>query len=270
MKALEKDRNRRYETANGLGRGRAALPGRRGGAGVPAVGGVPLPQVRPAEHAARWSTAAVVGLALLLAVAGAGRGYVLDRAGQLGAESSGRAAAARRHAQARAAWRRTSTGLPWPTGNCRSTTWPRPCELLDECPEDLREWEWRYLKRLCRVEPLIIRDTTEVNGVAFSPDGERLASAGGDGIVKIWNSRTGKVIRLFPRTRRGRQRRVPPRRQAPGLRRRGRTGEGLGLDGDRQKVFDRAVRRHTQVRCGVHRGVQSRRPATRGGQLTGR
>ena len=33
MKALEKDRNRRYETANGLARGRAALPGRRAGAG---------------------------------------------------------------------------------------------------------------------------------------------------------------------------------------------------------------------------------------------
>ena len=38
MKALEKDRNRRYETANGFAAGRAALPGRRAGAGVPAVG----------------------------------------------------------------------------------------------------------------------------------------------------------------------------------------------------------------------------------------
>ena len=52
--------------------------------------------------------------------------------------------------------------------------------------------------RLCRVEPLIIRDKTEVNGVAFSPDGERLASAGGDGTVKIWNSRTGDVVQTFP------------------------------------------------------------------------
>src|SRR5262249_57830159 len=31
--------------------GRAALPGRRAGAGLPAVGGVSLPQVRPAEQA---------------------------------------------------------------------------------------------------------------------------------------------------------------------------------------------------------------------------
>ena len=52
MKALEKDRNRRYETANGLRDGRAALPGRRAGAGVPAVGRVSVAEVRPAEQGA--------------------------------------------------------------------------------------------------------------------------------------------------------------------------------------------------------------------------
>jgi WD40 repeat protein len=71
-------------------------------------------------------------------------------------------------------------------------------KLLEECPEDLRQWEWHYLMRLCRVEPLVLRGKTEVHGVAFSPDGERLASAGGDGTIRIWNSRTGKVIRQFP------------------------------------------------------------------------
>ena len=47
MKALEKDRNRRYETANGLAARRAALPGRRAGGGVPAVGRLPAAEVRP-------------------------------------------------------------------------------------------------------------------------------------------------------------------------------------------------------------------------------
>ena len=75
----------------------------------------------------------------------------------------------------------------------------RALELLDECPEDLREWEWHYLMRLCRVEPVVLRDKTEVNSLAFSPDGEFLASAGGDGAVKVWNSRTGKVIRTLER-----------------------------------------------------------------------
>jgi WD40 repeat protein len=74
----------------------------------------------------------------------------------------------------------------------------RTLKLLEACPEDLREWEWRYLMRLCRVEPLVLRDDTEFNAVAFSPDGERLASAGGDGFVKIWNSKTGDLLQTFP------------------------------------------------------------------------
>src|SRR5439155_13444832 len=74
----------------------------------------------------------------------------------------------------------------------------RALKLLEACPQDLREWEWHYLMRLCRMEPLVLRDKTEVNGVAFSPDGERLASAGGNGSVKIWNSRTGAVVQTFP------------------------------------------------------------------------
>jgi WD40 repeat protein/serine/threonine protein kinase len=69
---------------------------------------------------------------------------------------------------------------------------------LRECPEDLRGWEWHYLLRLCKVEPLVLQDSTEVYGVAFSPDGERIASAGKDGKVKIWNSRTGRIIQEFP------------------------------------------------------------------------
>jgi eukaryotic-like serine/threonine-protein kinase len=71
-------------------------------------------------------------------------------------------------------------------------------ELLAQCPEDLHGWEWHYLMRLCRVEPLVIRDKTAVNGVAFSPGGERLASAGGDGAIKIWESKTGDVVQTLP------------------------------------------------------------------------
>src|SRR5439155_3457161 len=70
-------------------------------------------------------------------------------------------------------------------------------KLLGECPEDLRQWEWNYLMRLCRVEPVILRDKIGVHSIAFSADGERLASAGGDGAVKVWNSKTGKVTQIL-------------------------------------------------------------------------
>jgi WD40 repeat protein len=71
---------------------------------------------------------------------------------------------------------------------------------LDDCPEDLRGWEWRYLMRLCKVDPLVITnpDKKEVNGLAFSHDGERLASACGDGAIKLWNSRKGQLLLSFP------------------------------------------------------------------------
>ena len=85
--------------------------------------------------------------------------------------------------------------------------------------------------RLCRVEPLVLRDKTEVNSLAFSPDGEFLASAVGDGAVKVWNSRTGAEVQaIAAHTGFGLQRGIPPRRQAPGLGGRGPEGEGLGLD----------------------------------------
>ena len=68
---------------------------------------------------------------------------------------------------------------------------------MKDCPEELRGWEWHYLNRLCKVDPRFIRDSTEVNSVAFSPDGESIATAGGDGAIKIWNSRTCQRNRIL-------------------------------------------------------------------------
>jgi WD40 repeat protein/serine/threonine protein kinase len=67
-------------------------------------------------------------------------------------------------------------------------------KLLDECPEDLRNWEWHFLMRLCRVEQVVLRNGAGVTSLAFSTDGERIASADLAGTLKVWNSRTGKVI----------------------------------------------------------------------------
>jgi WD40 repeat protein len=70
--------------------------------------------------------------------------------------------------------------------------------LLDDCPEEQRRWEWHYLKRQCHAELLTLEHTDWVWRVAFSPDGKRLASAGKDKSVKVWDVTTGKLIRTMP------------------------------------------------------------------------
>ena len=81
----------------------------------------------------------------------------------------------------------------------------RAKRLLDDCPKGYRGWEWFFCYRLCHQERFIFREhqsmdevgytyATGVLDVAFHPDGERVASAGADGQVLIWETRTGKIL----------------------------------------------------------------------------
>jgi WD40 repeat protein len=67
-------------------------------------------------------------------------------------------------------------------------------KLLGDCPEDMRKWEWGLLMRLCRVEQVLLRNGAGVTSLSFSGDGERIATASLNGTLKVWNSRTRKVI----------------------------------------------------------------------------
>src|SRR5262249_56273089 len=71
-------------------------------------------------------------------------------------------------------------------------------QILGECPADLRNWEWRYLERLCHAEQLTFGGhKVEVTAVAFSPDGSRVASTSRKE-TKVWDAATGKEIHTLP------------------------------------------------------------------------
>lgn len=186
MKCLDKDRNRRYETPASL-----ATDVNRFLADEPVLACPPSPIYR-FRKLARRHKGALVGLslaafaAMLAASALAVSTTLVWRANAELTESLDRERQEANFHRITLAHRDLS-----------ADNLGRALKLLEACPNDLREWEWHYLMRLCRVEPLILRDETEIHSVAFSPDGQRLASAGGDGAVKIWDSKTGEVIRAF-------------------------------------------------------------------------
>jgi WD40 repeat protein len=206
MKALEKDRNRRYETASAF-----AADVQRYLNDEPVLACPPSAWYRFRKFARRNKAVLVTVVAVVVALVvalGSLVGAVMVLAGsnaRIKAEQDLTRQEQQKTEAALARETRVKDGLlralyfqriALAERELAARQVGRAEELLDGCPEQLRGWEWHYLKRQRYGALPPLEHAGAAWGVAFNPNGRHLASGTVDG-VHLWDLRTGKKLRTL-------------------------------------------------------------------------
>jgi WD40 repeat protein/serine/threonine protein kinase len=239
MKSLEKDRNRRYETANAF----AADVGRY-------LRDEPVQACPPSlwyrfrksarKNKAALATAVAIAAALVTAVVALavsdarvrGEHQVKEQALNQKLEAEGKRAdaeqgradketervkalegekqalqrekqALQREKQALEGWRQTAhyRTLSLALSEYRANNLARAFKMLDESEKDLRHWEWNYLNRLCHSElsQTSLGTPGHYRAMSLSLDGKRAAILSGP-VLLFYDTATGKELhRIAPK-----------------------------------------------------------------------
>jgi WD40 repeat protein/serine/threonine protein kinase len=192
MKALEKDRNRRYETASAFAADVQRYLADESVQACPPSAGYRLRKFARRNKRA-LATAALLGV-MLLAAAAAVLASALWAASQAKARLQAEAGHKKELEGALYVSRTALAGRELAAGNVGHAE-----ELLDDCPEHLRGWEWHFLKRQRYGKPLTLQHPATLVRVAFSPDDRQIASVCMDGTFEVRDARTGRVLHTFER-----------------------------------------------------------------------
>ena len=73
----------------------------------------------------------------------------------------------------------------------------RAAELLEQCPQELRDWEWGRLWQLCNLSEATWSLDGPVESIAYSPDGRYFVTGDWEGKIRLWDAETGEIQKTY-------------------------------------------------------------------------